>query len=76
MLHRLDVVDAAARESTRLVKYSRGRFVMFIPSQALRPEPPEALHRAARRPEAYPEDRICLRVEINQLIRFFERAAN
>ena len=32
--------------------------------------------REDRRREACLEDRICLRVEINQLIRLFERAAN
>ena len=49
---------------------------LTVLTQALRLARPEALHRAARRPEAYPEDRICLRVEIIQFIRLFERAAN
>ena len=65
MPRRLDAVDVAVRESRRFVR-EPGSFRDVAPTQALRLARRAEPLREARRPEAYPEDRLCLRVEINQ----------
>ena len=58
MPRRLDAVDVAVRESRRFVREPRS-FRDVAPTQVLPLARPEALHRAARRREACPEDRLC-----------------